>query len=222
MIVSSLYKIYTFTRDSILAPPFCAHCKKYLEVRTIFCKNCQNMITPIVSKQIHINKNYTMSVFAVSDYKEPIKSLIMAKAWADTIASYQLGQLIVQKTYFKEMPCDYLIPIPLHWMRFAKRGYNQTEHMAHTLAKERGAVVAPIVTRLKRTPFQSSLSYDKRMQNVKEAFALNTQTPEQFYNKHIILVDDLMTTGSTLHAVAKVLIPLKPASIHAVVACRVL
>lgn len=212
---------FNFGMDNLIAPPFCAYCKIFLGQRDVFCTECRERIDPIVSVQIPITKNDSMTILAISDYKEPIKSLILAKSWADSIASDQLGQLIWDMTYFKHMPCDYLVPIPLHWMRYAKRGYNQAEQIAKRLSINRKVPVASILKRIKHTPFQSSLAIDRRMANVKEAFALKTIAGNPFEGKHIVLVDDLMTTGSTLVAAAKVLLPLKPASITAVVVARV-
>ncbi len=214
-------RAFNLSMDHVIAPPFCAHCKDFLSTRTIFCTECWQKIDPIVSVQIPITKTQSMTVIAVSDYQEPLKSLILAKSWGDIVACNQLGQLIWQMTYFKHMPCDYLIPIPLHWMRFAKRGYNQAEEIAKVLAEQKNVPVATILKRVKNTPFQSSLAHHKRMGNVKEAFALKNGDHAKYHNKHLVLVDDLMTTGSTLAYSAKLLLPFKPASITAVVVCRV-
>lgn len=213
--------MYRAAIDQVIAPPFCAYCKKFLAKRSVFCMNCHDMIAPIVSVQLQLNKNNTMSVLAIADYQEPLKTLLLAKAWSDITACKQLGKLIWDMTYFKHMPCDYLIPVPLHWMRHAKRGYNQAEEIAKALAHERNVPVAPILKRVKNTPFQSALAPELRASNVKEAFQITSSTNTHlFENKHLVLVDDLMTTGSTLIASAKQLLLLKPASITAVVVSR--
>lgn len=220
-ITQKISQIYSLGMDHIIAPPFCAYCKKFLSKRMIFCIDCSQMIDPIVSVKIALTKSESMIVMAVSEYKEPLKSLVLAKSWGDIIASKQLAQLIWQNTYFKHMPCDYLVPIPLHWMRYAKRGYNQSQEIAHGLAGYNQSEVANILSRTKNTPFQSSIAYDKRLDNVKKVFALKKIYASMYHNKHIVLVDDLMTTGATLASAAKILLPLKPASISAIVACRV-
>ena len=163
--------------------------------------------------QIQITASKTMMVMAACEYQEPVKSLIIAKSWSDIIAGQQLGQIIWEQSYFKHVPCDYLIPVPLHWMRQAKRGYNQAEEIAKTLAAYKNAAVAPIVMRTRNTPFQSSMSHDMRYTNVKQAFSLKQTDITIYANKHLLIVDDLMTTGSTLAQVAKVLLPSQPASI---------
>lgn len=220
-IIKAISRVFQLGMDHLVAPPFCAYCKDFLHTRQILCIECYEKIDPIVSVQIPITKTHKMTVLAISDYQEPLKSLILAKSWGDIVVSNQLGHLIWKMTYFRHMPCDYLVPIPLHWMRYAKRGYNQAEEIANVLAEYRAVPVAPILKRIKHTSFQSSLSYDKRLPNVKEAFVLHTNDYEKYHNKHIVLVDDLMTTGSTLASSAKILLPLKPASITAVVVARV-
>lgn len=222
LLKTNLSRFYQLSIDHFIAPPFCAYCKKFLTRRMIFCIDCFDKIQPIVSVQVTITKTQSIAVLAVSGYQEPLKTLILSKAWSDITACDQLAQLIWENSYFKHMPCDYLIPIPLHWMRKAKRGYNQAEEIAQCLADYKNVHVANIISRVKNTPFQSSLSFDKRLDNVKSAFLLRASVDKNIYeNKHLILVDDLMTTGSTLASAAKVLLPLKPASITAVVVSRV-
>lgn len=214
--------LYQASLDHFIAPPFCAYCKQFLSKRMIFCVDCDDMIQPVVSVQTQITKTQSMMVMAVSDYQEPLKTLILSKSWSDIVACDQLGTLIWEKTNFKFLPCDFLVPIPLHWMRHAKRGYNQAEEIAKVLAQQRNVPLANIIARTTNTPFQSSLAFDKRLENVKGAFALKQCDKEIYQNKHIVLVDDLMTTGSTLVAAAKTILPLKPASISAIVVSRVL
>lgn len=205
----------------LIAPPACAYCQQYLEKRVVFCKDCMSRVHPIVSCMVPCTSTFSMTVFAASSYQEPIRSLIVAKRWSNNVASAQLGQLIWEKTYFKYASADYLVPIPLHWSRQAWRGYNQAHEMAQVLARKRGCLVMPILKRVRRTPFQSSLPAAKRGKNIKNAFTLVAGVdPALFAGKHIVLIDDLMTTGATLREAAKVLRTLNPASITAVVAAR--
>lgn len=164
----------------------------------------------------------TMQVFAVANYQEPLKSLIRAKNYENKIASRQLGQLIWDMTYVKNMPCDYLIPVPLHWTRYARRGFNQAEEIAQVLAQCSGKPVVHLVRRVAKTELQSKLSAHERLDNVKNVFALAKDLDAALYrDKHLVIVDDLCTTGATARAVAKELLKLKPASVTLVVACRV-
>ena len=121
-------------RDSIF-PSLCAYCKVYQTERTVLCDRCMIRIAPVVSQQLTITKKKSINVFAVSLYQEPLKSLILAKRWSDRYASNQRGQLIWERTVLAHVQFDYLVPIPLHWTRYATRGFNQAEVMAQRLAQ---------------------------------------------------------------------------------------
>ncbi|MCK4499511.1 ComF family protein, partial [Candidatus Babeliales bacterium] len=119
-----------------------------------------------------------------------------------------------------------LVPMPLHWSRLASRGFNQARVMADVYSKRFDIPVSELIIRAKRTAFQSLLPKKKRVDNVKDAFGLKIEfealSSECFKDKHLILVDDLCTTGETLRAAVKPLLKLRPASISAIVICRVL
>lgn len=214
--------VYFFKELSfLLFPCCCTYCKKLIDGRAVFCNSCMEMIRPIVSGSIQLTQTRSMKVIALSAYRDPIRLLILAKRWSDIHAGSQLGQLFWDLTMFRNIPADYIIPIPLHWSRYARRGFNQSEEMARVLARNKGIPMVKIIKRIKKTKFQASLSAPERQANVKEAFALVGHDFECYKNKHLILVDDLLTTGSTIKSAARLLLSVKPASITIVVAARV-
>ena len=93
LISQKISRAFNLGMDHIIAPPFCAHCKDFLITRSIFCIDCYEKIDPIVSVQIPITKNHSMTIIAISDYQEPLKSLILAKSWGDIVACNQLGAI---------------------------------------------------------------------------------------------------------------------------------
>jgi ComF family protein len=103
----------------------------------------------------------------------------------------------------KYSPCfntaDVIIPVPLHKKKFMHRGYNQSEQFAIGLA---GSMNIPVnkhmLERTKATETQTRKSRFHRYQNVHEIFSVNH--PEQWNGKHLILVDDVITTGATLES----------------------
>ncbi len=215
-----------FTRSyntalNIIAPPFCAYCKMFLSERNVFCVTCAQKIQPIVSINLQITKTHDVKVFAVAGYSDPLKKLILAKGWSDISASNQLGQLTWDMTNIRHIDFDCIVPIPLHWMRFAKRGYNQAAEIAYVIAQQSGKPVFDILKRIKRTQFQSGLVHAKRADNVKDAFIVRDMKKTTYKSNHILLVDDLMTTGATLKATAKELLKLRPRAVTIVVVCRV-
>jgi competence protein ComFC len=206
---------------ALFMPSLCAYCKSFLHTADIFCVLCKDKIFPIVSKQIDVTPSFSMTVFAVSDYKDPLKKLILAKGWSDALASYQMGQLLWDYLPLQQLDYDVIVPIPLHWTRYAWRGFNQAHEIARVIQNKKNVPLCHLLKRVKKTAFQSTLVSSLRVENLKEAFVLNGVQVQDYAGKHILLVDDLMTTGSTLRAAAKVLLALKPRKITVAVLCRV-
>jgi len=215
---STLYSCFL----AIISPPACAYCKQYLDERKVYCNGCFVKLQPVVTMLLPITTTRSVKIFAACAYREPIKSLIVAKSWSDVVASKQLADIIWQMTDIANAPCDFFVPVPLHWTRFAHRGFNQAEEMAKHLAKSKGTQVANILKRVKRTPFQSGLTSDMRRANLQDAFDIKGSDITKYKDKHLIIVDDLFTTGSTIRSCAKLLFQLKPASVSVVVASRVI
>src|SRR5438445_9802528 len=171
-----LYSFWCFIKNNLIAlfmPSICAYCKKFLSQQAIFCSECKNTIFPIVSKKIDITPSVSVSVFALSDYKDPLKKLILAKSWSDILASYQMGQLLAEMPSVQQLDCDIVVPIPLHWTRYAWRGFNQAEEVARVIHKKKNIPMEHALKRVKKTAFQATLVASMRVENLKEAFELN-------------------------------------------------
>lgn len=203
-----------------IAPPVCYICHCYLFDRAVLCRVCCMQLLPIAPKILKINQRYSMTVHAVCRYDGIIKKLVLAKHYSDHVALQGLAELMWQKTIISYLKVDCFIPIPLHWTRRLRRGFNQAELLAQYLAKQKRCNMYNMVTRVKRTGYQAQLEKNERHDNVKDAFEVKGDFDIE--GKHIMLVDDLCTTGSTAVAVAKSLAPYKPASISLIVACRAL
>lgn len=103
----------------------------------------------------------------------------------------------MQTDFFDDI--DLIIPIPLHPHRYRKRGYNQSEWIARGLSEVTGIPIDTThVERVKDNPHQARLHQSQRDANVCDIFQINH--PEEMYHKHILLVDDLITTGATMRA----------------------
>lgn len=112
-------------------------------------------------------------------------------------------------TLFAERPAptvDMIVPVPLHKARLRERGYNQSWLLAQQMA---AAWEIParqdLLVRTVNTRHQVGLSRHERMQNVAEAFTVPERAAQVLRGKRILLVDDVMTTGSTLLACARTL-----------------
>lgn len=98
---------------------------------------------------------------------------------------------------------DFIIPIPLHPKKFKKRKYNQAEKIALGLSE--GSEVkleTNLLLRSKHNETQTRKSRFNRWLNVETIFTLNLQEKKDFKNKHFLMVDDVITTGSTIEAAA--------------------
>lgn len=98
---------------------------------------------------------------------------------------------------------DALTPIPLHWRRQWQRGFNQSELLARTLSKRSAIPVIQALRRVRSTATQAGLSNTARRLNMTRAFRCGR--PDAVAGKRILLIDDVMTTGSTAAACAAAL-----------------
>jgi ComF family protein len=98
---------------------------------------------------------------------------------------------------------DVVAPVPLHWKRHWDRGFNQSELLARSVARSAGIPLTNALRRVKATATQAGLSNSARRRNVTQAF--RCARPGRVQGKHILLVDDVMTTGSTATACAQAL-----------------
>ncbi|MFB5945390.1 ComF family protein [Albibacterium profundi] len=110
------------------------------------------------------------------------------------------GEIVKDSAYFQDI--DVIVPVPLHKKRQRQRGYNQSEYIAHGLSEVLGAQVSTgNLIRLvhKKSQTKTSGRYE-RFENMENMFAIHK--PDEFENKHVLLVDDVLTTGATLEACA--------------------
>lgn len=107
------------------------------------------------------------------------------------------GEQLVKSAVFNSV--DVIIPVPLHKKRLKERGYNQSTCFANGLAQQLNAVVDDDnLVRMKSTETQTHKSRFSRFENMQEVFKV--LDPEKLLGKHVLLVDDVITTGSTLEA----------------------
>lgn len=98
---------------------------------------------------------------------------------------------------------DGIIPVPLHQKRLRERGFNQVELLARTLSRYFELPVTPALERTRPTQPQFDLKREERFNNVKGAFRVID--PKAVYNKKVLLLDDIYTTGSTISECGRVL-----------------
>lgn len=147
--------------------------------------------------------------YSAMRYEEPINRAVAAlKFGGDLAAVPPLGALLTgciqQFILPREGAPDFLVPVPLHPRRLRERGYNQ----AAELALEAGRlcklpVAVDGLQRVRATARQSTLQgVDQRAANLADAFRVNASSPRAFVGKSLILLDDVLTTGSTVRNAA--------------------
>ncbi|CAN5653196.1 ComF family protein [soil metagenome] len=117
--------------------------------------------------------------------------------------------------YFKKEKLEpaYIIPVPLHKTKLRERGYNQSYYICKGISEVTGIEIAEdLILRTKNTVSQTKLKYKDRQNNVKDAFKLNpdsrfysSECVEIFKDKDVIVLDDIVTTGSTIKEVINIL-----------------
>lgn len=129
----------------------------------------------------------------------------------------QLGDCLPRVVADME-PSGVLVPVPLHPSRLRVRGYNQSALLAKAVSDSLGVPVVEAASRIRATDQQARLSGAERVANVDGAFAVSPGFDPA--GLHLILVDDVITTGSTINACARVLVAGGAASVRAVTLAR--
>jgi len=121
-----------------------------------------------------------------------------------------MGELLGKelKKYFEEKDLpdfDYIIPVPLFKTKFRERGYNQSDFICMGLSKVLHAESKnDMIKRIRHTKSQTMLNREERIENVRGAFVFNENYFDKIVGKKVIVVDDVITTGSTINEVIKV------------------
>ncbi len=104
---------------------------------------------------------------------------------------------------------DRIVPVPLHWRKRLRRGYNQAEYLAEGIARAlRAEVDRHSVRRIRNNPAQALHRHTERWDNVEGIFAV--RRPERLAGHHLLLVDDVLTTGATLLSCAETILRAAP------------
>ena len=152
----------------------------------------------------------------------PIQHLIHRMKYADQPElGWWMGRQAVldwnNEAFFEDI--DLLIPMPLHPRRMRERGYNQSEYIARGISEITGIPVDTThVKRVRNTPKQALQDGEERKTNVAQAFEVIH--PEELRDKHLMVVDDLITTGETMRECLKTMRKIKGAKFTVFALCK--
>lgn len=113
---------------------------------------------------------------------------------------------------------DCFIPVPLHSRRFREREFNQAEVLARLLAHRTGTPMRDCILRTRYTTTQTRFDRSERIENLRNAFAMRHNADVR--DLHVVLIDDVLTTGSTLDECARVLRKAGASSVRAITVAR--
>jgi ComF family protein len=143
------------------------------------------------------------TVYTFGSYERTLRELIHLFKYSEiTPLASPLGALIA-RAIPREHRFDLIIPMPLHWKKRWRRGYNQSELLAREIGRRWGVPIRKIVRRAKATAPQAGLSNSKRRLNVRGAFEVRKGV--KLKGLRVLLIDDVLTTGATASACASVL-----------------
>jgi competence protein ComFC len=224
----------------LIYPPLCFHCHAHLETGSLmFCRYCQSfleIIDPQYRCPICFSADFNPSIkrgcnecqktskhikhrAAVFEYEGPSTTLIKGLKYGGKAFLAKVGGAYLATQFLAlnwPMP-DLIVPMPMSRLKKIQRGYNQSELLAEALAK---FISCPISHGLKRHGgdfSQAGLTHEQRLQLKSDSFFVKNQ--EQFHDKTLLIIDDVMTTGSSLNCCAEALLPCFPKEIYALTLC---
>lgn len=195
-------------------PPRCVFCNEILNAGTpiYICEKCADKIEYYNNciNSLNLPRNietYCDGMVCVGRYSDSLKNSLKKFKFSNKPSYYRaFGKLLalkVQNTIQFEN-IDLIISVPLHKNRQKRRGYNQAELVARSVAKQLEVPFkGDVLVKTSESRSQSVLSRNERFSNLEGLF--NVNKAETIFNKNILLIDDIITTGSTINQCSRVL-----------------
>ena len=180
-----------FVENSTLICQHCGRPQRHSHADEMICSRCQHSPPPL----IEIRTPFV--------YAEPLSNCIKSLKYQSQFGlAVTLAQEMAKRMPAWQKPIDTLVPLPLHPKRKKERGFNQATLLAKQLSYFTNISFHDnLITRVRNTPPQARLNLQERQHNMQGAFIADDQAKD----KHILLIDDVYTTGATLSAAAEAL-----------------
>ncbi len=225
-----LQKYFLYPIRDFIYPPVCLTCSQLLKDHEIHvCSICWNSFTLVDQshptwirlKMKFDTENFVKNIVSCYLFEQEgrLQDIIHLLKYQGmktlgVMLGRELGKMIVTDPSFSGT--DYLIPIPLHKLKQRERGYNQSEYICKGVLAASGIPVHDsIIHRRKYTQSQTKLNLQERIENVENAFEVDQKFKFLVPGKSFIIIDDVITTGSTINACAKELISLNARNVFA-------
>ena len=170
----------------------CWRCGAVITGQGHFCTNCMSH-----SREFDICRS-------VAVYEGVVQQLIHGFKFGDKpYLSRTLGLLMADKIKKLGWQFDLIVPVPISVSRLKERGYNQSILLAQTIAKQLDMPVSEVLSKVRDTHDQVGLNFSERQDNLKGSIVLNDK--QEVFDKVVLLIDDVMTTGATANICAQVL-----------------
>jgi ComF family protein len=186
----------------------CGFCYRRLVRNNSCCYRCAETFTiapasPALCGRCLSSQPAFDETYAPFIYQDEIRYLITSLKFAAHHKNARLlGMLMVEHLKQTAQKPELIVPIPLHKTRYQQRGFNQAFEIAKTVSRKLRIPLDPLsCLRHRDTPHQTELTAKQRRKNIKHAFTIIKPIRAQ----HVAVLDDVMTTGSTVHELASVL-----------------
>jgi ComF family protein len=182
---------------ALVSAPYCGRCGSGLPAGQIVRENCPSCPATLGRFE---------SVIRLGSYAEPLRSVVRGmKYHRQEALRRRLGSLLAAAVRTRApKPPDLVLSVPMHWRRRLSRGYDHARVLAVTLASELQLPLGHELIRTRYTPPQAHLSRSVRLQNVRGSF--DVQGKITLAGAHVLLVDDVTTTGATADEASRVLL----------------
>jgi len=201
------------TKALRIVAPFCQKCSEPFEgsiTNTFACANCAHRkIYFDAAVSAYRGRGIVRQIIHEFKYGRQIHLRHLVARWLNSA----LDDERLRQSHF-----DVIVPVPLHPARQRERGFNQASLLAELLSAQTSIPVKPLLERTRYTTTQTALDRSERMENLHNAFRLRKNADVRGWR--VLLVDDVLTTGSTLNECARILKRASAFSVHAATAAR--